>query len=141
MIGHGFHYIWGDETPEKDAPATVGSSMSTSIPTSIREAEQPNPTFETMWSEEADGEDLPHDGDWLPVHFPPLDAEVATDVHFEGLNALEFYKVFIGDDAPYTFKVRMNASGSPDVSLMHIIALSNPYISLPLGVPETTRGH
>ena len=140
MMGHGLCLIGEDRdgTQENDVPATMDSSMSTSIPTSVLEAVQPSPTFETMLSEEGDGEDLPHDGDWLDVHFPPLGAKVVTDVQFEGLNALEFYKVFIGDDAPYTFKVRTNASGSPFSEAAFVVAspsspcFFNPYISLSL---------
>jgi hypothetical protein len=110
-----------------------------------------------MSSEEADEKNLSHDGDWLDVHFPPLGAKVATDVHFEGLNALESYKVFIGDDTPNTFKVRTNLRVVRLFLKQHLLlhrrrrrrrlvhahsrTLFNPYISLPFGVPETMRGH
>jgi hypothetical protein len=55
---------------------------------------------------------------------------VATDVQFEGLNALEFFKVFIGDDAPYTFKEFQKQRGDIDIEYGSWIPLSTTPQSL-----------
>jgi hypothetical protein len=40
----------------------------------------------------------------IQEHFPTLEHQVAKDVEFRGINALEFFEVFFSDHAPYNMK-------------------------------------
>jgi hypothetical protein len=107
MIGHGYSYMCGnDETEivekqENTPPKSPETASSSNIPTSI----SINPTYDTIASQEEEEDLFSINGVWLSAQFPTLTDSVAEHVHFVGLNALEFFKVFLGDDAPYTFKV------------------------------------
>jgi hypothetical protein len=107
MIRHGYSYMCGEEETkivekeENTLPKSTETVSTKNIPTSILI----NPTCDTITSQE-EGEDLvSRNDDWLSFHFPTLVESVAEHVQFKGLNALEFFKVFLDDDAPYTFKV------------------------------------
>lgn len=53
--------------------------------------------------------------DAIQSHFPSLEHTVVSDVEFPGLNALEFFSVFLADDAPYSFKEFQQTRGDVDV--------------------------
>lgn len=53
--------------------------------------------------------------DEIQSHFPSLEHTVVSDIEFPGLNALEFFSVFLADDAPYSFKEFQQTRGDVDV--------------------------
>jgi len=53
--------------------------------------------------------------DAIQTHFPSLEHTVVSDVEFPGLNALEFFSVFLADDAPYSFREFQQTRGDVDV--------------------------
>lgn len=53
--------------------------------------------------------------DAIQNHFPSLEHTVVSDIEFPGLNALEFFSVFLADDAPYSFKEFQQTRGDVDV--------------------------
>jgi len=50
----------------------------------------------------------------ITAHFPPLETEVVT-AEFPGLNALEFFHVFLSDAAPYSFKEFQQTQGDVNI--------------------------
>lgn len=42
--------------------------------------------------------------EWVNTYYPPLAYKNASNLEFKGLNALEYFDVFLTDDAPYTFE-------------------------------------
>mmetsp|Transcript_4629 Transcript_4629/g.6435 ORF Transcript_4629/g.6435 Transcript_4629/m.6435 type:complete len:833 (+) Transcript_4629:407-2905(+) len=53
--------------------------------------------------------------DVIQSHFPPLEHEVVK-AEFPGLNALEFFHVFLADEAPYSFEEFQATRGDIDIS-------------------------
>jgi hypothetical protein len=53
--------------------------------------------------------------DWLSTHFPPLEDTILVSQKFQGLNALEFFSVFFGDDAPFSFQEFQRKRGDIDI--------------------------
>jgi VAD1 Analog of StAR-related lipid transfer domain len=43
--------------------------------------------------------------EWVNQYYPPLAYKNVDNLEFKGLNALEYFDVFLADDAPYTFEV------------------------------------
>ena len=42
--------------------------------------------------------------EWVNQYYPPLAFKNVDNLEFKGLNALEYFDVFLADDAPYTFE-------------------------------------
>ena len=42
--------------------------------------------------------------EWVNHYYPPLAFKNVDNLEFKGLNALEYFDVFLADDAPYTFE-------------------------------------
>jgi hypothetical protein len=42
--------------------------------------------------------------EWVNHYYPPLAFKNVNNLEFKGLNALEYFDVFLADDAPYTFE-------------------------------------
>ncbi|GAX12805.1 hypothetical protein FisN_15Hh284 [Fistulifera solaris] len=53
--------------------------------------------------------------DWITENFTDLKHQVVTDREFIGLNVIEFFHVFFGDDAPYSFKEFQKKRGDLDI--------------------------
>ncbi|GAX20236.1 hypothetical protein FisN_15Lh284 [Fistulifera solaris] len=52
---------------------------------------------------------------WTTVNFTDLKHHVVTEREFIGLNVIEFFRVFFGDDAPYSFKEFQKKRGDLDI--------------------------
>jgi hypothetical protein len=52
---------------------------------------------------------------WIVENFTDLKHHVVTDREFIGLNVIEFFSVFFGDDAPYSFKEFQKKRGDLDI--------------------------
>jgi hypothetical protein len=46
----------------------------------------------------------PTETEWVQKYYPPLANMAAENVEFHGLNALEFFDVFFGNNAPYSYQ-------------------------------------
>ena len=53
--------------------------------------------------------------DWVATNFSALNDEILVDQQFQGLNALEFFQVFLGDDAPFSFQEFQRKRGDVDI--------------------------
>jgi len=95
-------------TPEKQS----ADARPQDSPTSAALLQQ-NATLETIKS--SDDDETFHTNT-LSTQFPPLEDEVVTNVPFEGLNALEFFKVFMGDEAPFSFREFQAKRGDVDIN-------------------------
>ena len=51
----------------------------------------------------------------IQEHFPTLEHQVARDVEFRGINALELFEVFFSDNAPYSMKDFQKSRGDIDI--------------------------
>ena len=127
MIGQGYDFISESKVfccetattqvvvaAEKKQQQLGEARADSSVPSTVLAQ---NPTFETLKSDDDEHEFLETSrGDWLPRHFPSLREQVTHhDVEFDGLNALEFFHVFFGDEAPYTFKEFQKQRGDIDI--------------------------
>lgn len=54
--------------------------------------------------------------DWIAANFTDLKHHVVTDRELIGLNVIEFFRVFFGDDAPYSFKEFQKKRGDLDIN-------------------------
>lgn len=53
--------------------------------------------------------------DWLELHYPPLDEVICKKHEFHGLNVIQFFQVFLADDAPYHFKEFQKIRGDQNI--------------------------
>jgi hypothetical protein len=53
--------------------------------------------------------------EWLREHYPPLKNQVVKDEKMMGLSAVQFFKVFFNDDAPYNFLEFQKKRGDIDI--------------------------
>mmetsp|Transcript_23583 Transcript_23583/g.35065 ORF Transcript_23583/g.35065 Transcript_23583/m.35065 type:complete len:696 (-) Transcript_23583:118-2205(-) len=51
----------------------------------------------------------------ITQYFPPLEHQIVSDERFPGLNALEFFEVYLADDAPYSLKEFQSTMGDIDI--------------------------
>lgn len=101
----------GDKEAMQREPERQESLRSVDSPTSTLIA--PNTTFETIKS--SDDEETSY-SNVLSQRFPPLEDEILCNQTFEGLNALEFFNVFLSDDAPFSFREFQLKRGDFDIT-------------------------
>jgi hypothetical protein len=53
--------------------------------------------------------------EWFREHYPPLKNQVVKDEEMLGLSAVQFFKVFFNDDAPYNFLEFQKKRGDIDI--------------------------
>jgi hypothetical protein len=64
--------------------------------------------------EKADEEEMKHAA-FVATYYPPLDCPIVADQVLHGLSALEFFKVFLDDAAPYNFIQFQKKRGDVDI--------------------------